>query len=122
MPVSRNHHHNQLLATPRSRTRLVTRLGVSVLNVVATMDTPTSHQGAARPEVKNSAVLLPARRASTIAGTNETKIERTTMTQSSVVNCISVGQSDAFANGDETRVVADRIEARVVQLGIGQIG
>ena len=51
-------------ATPRSRTRLVTRFGVSVLNVVATIETPTSHHGAARPDVKNSAVLDPARRAS----------------------------------------------------------
>ena len=37
----------------------VTRFGVSVLNVVATIETPTSHHGAARPEVKNSAVLDP---------------------------------------------------------------
>ena len=40
----------------------VTRFGVSVENVVATIDTPTSHQGAARPEVKNSLVEEPARR------------------------------------------------------------
>ena len=62
MPVSRNAHHSQLSATPRSRTRFVTRFGVSVLNVVATIETPISHHGAARPEVKNSAVLDPARR------------------------------------------------------------
>ena len=60
---------------------------MSVLNVVATIDTPTSHHGAARPEVKNSAVLDPARRASHTAGTNETTIETTTMTQSSAVSC-----------------------------------
>src|SRR5215211_4426445 len=78
MPVSRNDHHAQLFATPRSRTKLVTRFGVSVLNVVATIDTPISHQGAERPEVKNSAVLDPARRASTSAGMNETTIETTT--------------------------------------------
>ena len=65
---------------------LVTRFGVSVLNVVATIDTPMSHHGAARPDVKNSAVLDPARRARTIAGMNETTIETTTMTQSSVVS------------------------------------
>ena len=75
MPVSRNAHHAQLAATPPSRTRLVTRFGVSVLKVVATIDTPMSHHGAARPEVKNSAVLDPARRASHSAGTNETAIE-----------------------------------------------
>ena len=34
-----------------------------MLKVVATIDTPISHHGAARPEVKNSAVLDPARRA-----------------------------------------------------------
>ena len=47
MPVSRKAHHTQLDATPPSRTRLVTRFGVSVLKVVATIDTPISHQGAA---------------------------------------------------------------------------
>ena len=87
MPVSRNAHHAQFAATPPSRTRLVTRFGVSVLNVVATIDTPTSHHGAARPEVKNSAVLDPARRASHTAGANETAIETTTMTQSREVSC-----------------------------------
>ncbi len=61
IPVSRNDHHSQLSATPFSRTMLVTRLGVSVLNVVATIEMPTSHQGAARPAVKNSSVLDPAR-------------------------------------------------------------
>ena len=48
---------------------------MSVLKVVATIDTPISHHGAARPEVKNSAVLDPARRASKTAGTNETTID-----------------------------------------------
>ena len=32
-------------------------------NVVATIDTPMSHQGAARPVLKNSVVLRPPRRA-----------------------------------------------------------
>ena len=61
IPVRRNDHQSQLSATPFSRIMLVTRFGVSVLKVVATIDTPTSHQGAARPEVKNSVVLVPAR-------------------------------------------------------------
>ena len=65
----------------------VTRFGVSVLKVVATIETPTSHHGAARPEVKNSAVLDPARRASTTAGMNETTIETTTISQSRDVSC-----------------------------------
>ena len=53
MPVSRNDHQSQLSATPLSRTMLVTRFGVSVLKVVATIEMPTSHHGAARPDVKN---------------------------------------------------------------------
>ena len=61
MPVRRNAHHAQLFATPPTRTKFVTRFGVSVLNVVATIETPTSHQGAARPDVKNSVVLELAR-------------------------------------------------------------
>ena len=64
---------------------LVTRFGVSVLNVVATIDTPMSHHGADRPDVKNSAVLEPARRANTTAGMNDTTIDTTTMPQSSGV-------------------------------------
>ena len=89
MPVSRNAHQAQLLATPFSRTRLVTRFGVSVLNVVATIETPISHHGAARPDVKNSAVLEPARLASTIAGMNDTTMDATTMSQSMAVRCIA---------------------------------
>ena len=88
MPVSKNAHHAQFDATPPSRTRFVTRFGVSVLNVVATMETPISHHGAARPDVKNSEVLDPARRISRIAGTNDTTIETRTMVQSRVVSCI----------------------------------
>jgi len=72
----------------------VTRFGVSVLKVVATMETPISHHGAARPDVKNSAVLDPARRASTMAGMNETTIEALTMTQSSDVNRIGNGKQE----------------------------
>ena len=37
----------------------VTRFGVSLLNVVATIDRPASHHGTERPEAKNSDVLLP---------------------------------------------------------------
>src|SRR5688572_10004174 len=87
MPVSRNAHQAQLVATPPSRTRMVSRFGVSLLNVVATIDTPISHHGAARPEVKNSVVLDPARRIRWMAGTNEITIEMMTMAQSSEINC-----------------------------------
>src|SRR5947209_12569552 len=46
-----------------------------------------SHHGAARPDVKNSAVLRPARRARRMAGKNEIAIEITTIAQSNVVGC-----------------------------------
>src|SRR5436309_8042375 len=95
MPVSRNAHHAQLFATPPSRTKFVTRFGVSVLNVVATIDTPISHHGAARPDVKNSAVLRPARPIRIIAGTNEMTMETTTMIQSSVLGCIYAGSASS---------------------------
>jgi len=67
---------------------LVTRFGVSVLKVVATIDTPTSHHGAERPEVKNSAVFALARLASSTAGMNDTPIEMMTTIQSNDVSCI----------------------------------
>src|SRR5438105_13760807 len=94
MPVSRNAHHSQLFATPCSRTRFVTRLGVSVENVVATIEIPISHQDAARPDVKNSAVLDPARRARISAGAKQTTIDATTISQSrwvTVMERLSVG-------------------------------
>src|SRR6476620_4945851 len=89
MPVSKNDHHNQFSDTPRSRTRLVTRFGVSVLKVVATIEMPTSHHGAERPEVKNSEVLDPARRQKKSAGMNETAMLVAMMTQSIVANFTS---------------------------------
>src|SRR5574340_666364 len=99
MPVSRNDHQSQLSATPFSRTKLVTRLGVSVLKVVATIDTPMSHHGAARPEVKNSAVLVPARRARRMAGTNEMTIETRTMSQSRGASRMGILGTVAAAGG-----------------------
>src|SRR6476660_9723578 len=66
----------------------VTRFGVSVEKVVATIETPTSHHGAARPDVKNSAVLLPARFAKKMAGRNDTTTETAMTVQSSGVRCI----------------------------------
>ncbi len=60
MPVSRNAHHTQLPDTPFFLTISVTRLGVSAEKVVATIDTPKSHQGIFLPERKNSLALLPA--------------------------------------------------------------
>ena len=52
MPVKRKAHQAQLPDTPCWRTRSVTRFGVSALNVVATMDVPSNHQGMARPPRK----------------------------------------------------------------------
>ena len=49
----------------------VTRLGVSLLKVVATIESPASHQGTERPETKNSEVLLPARLPKNRAGTKQ---------------------------------------------------
>jgi hypothetical protein len=40
----------------------VTRFGVSVEKVVATIENPSSHHGMFRPERKNSELLDPARR------------------------------------------------------------
>ena len=62
MPVSRNAHQLQLPATPRLRTRSVTRFGVSVENVVATIENPSSHHDRSRPDRKYSLESLPARR------------------------------------------------------------
>src|SRR5215207_6255510 len=93
MPVSRNAHQTQFPATPLVRTMFVTRFGVSVLNVVATIDTPMSHQGAARPDVKNSDVLDPARRASTIAGMKDTTMDTATIHLSKFVRRMKGGFS-----------------------------
>src|SRR6266511_2568136 len=100
MPVRRNDHQSQLSATPFSRTMLVTRFGVSVEKVVATIETPISHQGADRPDVKNSAVLRPARRARNTAGRNDTTIDATTMTQSKDVTRLQ-STSGGLANPAE---------------------
>jgi hypothetical protein len=77
-----------------------------VLKVVATIDTPINHHGADRPEVKNSAVLEPARLASRTAGRNEIAIETTTMTQSRVVTCM------AFVPGDDLRNSGSSLASR----------
>src|SRR5579871_737901 len=81
-PVNTKAHHCQLPATPYWRTCCVTQFGVSLLNVVATIDRPASHQGTARPEAKNSVVLRPARFAKKSAGTKQTRRLRATMIQS----------------------------------------
>jgi hypothetical protein len=81
-PVNTNAHHCQLPATPYRRTCSVTQFGVSDEKVVATMDRPASHHGTLRPDAKNSEVLFPDRFARKSAGTKQTMMVRTAMTQS----------------------------------------
>ena len=67
----------------------VTRLGVSLLKVVATIDSPASHHGTERPEAKNSEVFFPARLPKKSAGTKQTSKVAKTMTQSMTCKCIA---------------------------------
>src|SRR5437764_765907 len=66
----------------------VTRLGVSLAKVVATMENPASHHGTERPETKNSEVLFPARLLKKSAGTKHSRSVATTMIQSIVWRCM----------------------------------
>ena len=52
IPVGSIDHQSQFFETPPVRTMSVTRLGVSVEKVVATSETPRSHQGSCRPDRK----------------------------------------------------------------------
>ena len=61
---------------------LVTRFGVSLENVVATMEMPASHHGTDRPEAKNSAVLLPDRFAKNRAGRKQIRTATEAIIQS----------------------------------------
>ena len=107
MPVSRKLHHSQFEETPPCRTRFVTRFGVSVLKVVATMEMPTSHHGAARPEVKNSLVFWPARRQKNSAGRKLMKMEAAMMPQSSEVKWKAVAAEAAAEPAAGRAWVAD---------------
>src|SRR6476661_3692463 len=69
----------------------VTRFGVSLLNVVATIERPASHHGTARPPAKNSAVLLPARRPKNSAGAKHSRTQKIAMIQSRRVRCMGAG-------------------------------
>ena len=86
--MSANAHHCQLPATPYLRTCSVTQFGVSLLNVVATIDKPASHHGTERPEAKNSAVLLPERLATNSAGAKQISTQKAAMIQSMVWSCM----------------------------------
>jgi hypothetical protein len=61
---------------------------VSLLNVVATMESPASHQGTERPEAKNSEVFFPARLPKNSAGTKQMSKVARTITQSMSCKCI----------------------------------
>lgn len=97
MPLNRNAHHRQLPATPSVRTNHVTRFGVSVEKVVATMETPSSHHGIDRLARKYSAVPFDARLASSAPMTIHRTRKPTTMTQSTVWSRISAPQFDRGA-------------------------
>src|SRR5215471_893125 len=88
-PVSTNAHHCQLPATPYWRTCCVTQFGVSLLNVVATIESPASHHGTDRPDAKNSAVFRPASFPKNSAGKKQTMRVAATMTQSRECRCMS---------------------------------
>ena len=55
--MKRNAHHTQFPETPLFLTISVTRLGVSVENVVATIEIPNNHQGIFLPDKKYSLEL-----------------------------------------------------------------
>src|SRR6476660_1775656 len=69
----------------------VTRFGVSLLNVVATIERPASHHGTARPPAKNSVVFLPARRPKKSAGAKHNSTQKMAMNQSMRVRCMGAG-------------------------------
>src|SRR5436190_123467 len=75
----------------------VTRLGVSLLKVVATIDSPASHHGTDRPEAKNSVVLLPARLPKNNAGRKQTNNVTRTIIQSMRARCISSNHRNCFS-------------------------
>jgi len=58
-PVIKNDHQTQFPDTPLFLTISVTKFGVSVEKVVATIEIPRSHQGIVRPDKKYSEELLP---------------------------------------------------------------
>ncbi len=86
--MSTNAHHTQFPATPWRRTMSVTRFGVSLEKVVATIDSPASHQGTERPDAKNSVVSLLERLPKKSAGTKQMASETATMNQSSAWSCM----------------------------------
>ena len=70
------------------RTMSVTRFGVSLLKVVATIESPASHHGTARPEAKNSGGVLAGALAEEQRRDKADEEVTATMTQSMSCKCI----------------------------------
>jgi hypothetical protein len=68
----------------------VTKLGVSVEKVVATIDIPNNHHGIERPERKNSPVFFPARLETAKPMANVSSRKPATIPQSKVDNVMLV--------------------------------
>src|SRR5699024_3366303 len=88
MPVNRKAHQTQFPETPSVRTILATRLGVSVENVVATIDMPSSHHGIFLPAAKYCSEFFPAWRATTSPTSNEKSRYAPIMVQSTAASSI----------------------------------
>ncbi len=97
MPVSKKAHQAQLPETPCPRTRSVTRFGVSVENVVATIEMPNSHHGMDLPAAKNSVELLLALRVTAMPIASDTAINPAMMPQS--IHCNSMALSFPWRAG-----------------------
>jgi hypothetical protein len=69
---------------------LVTKFGVSLLNVVATIDNPASHHGTERPEAKNSEVFFDDLFPKKSAGAKQTATAMSAIIQSSAVSRIEI--------------------------------
>src|SRR4051812_2429627 len=95
----------------------VTRFGVSLLNVVATIDRPASHHGTARPDAKNSEVLRPARRPKNNAGTKHSRSDTTMMIQSMGASVMASDRSTARYNRDLPRSTVHRVSGGALCVG-----
>ena len=87
-PVIKKAHHTQLPETPLDLTISVTKLGVSVEKVVATIESPKSHQGILLPERKYSLALLLEDFETYIPIPKEIAKNKKIIIQSSAVICI----------------------------------
>ena len=121
-PVSTIAHHCQFPATPYCRTCWVTQFGVSLLKVVATIESPASHHGTDRPEAKNSEVLLPARLPKKSAGTKQIRMVKTTIAQSRGSSVIRGGCSiSGSLQTADCRLKIGRIDDRGLSIGAASV-